>query len=100
MTKNRVAGKIRSVPDEYATINGEPIDYDKVEAAFERLAADRAANLVPGGKSLTAPGVHSPAVNVRVSVPLYEALRERADAEQVSVSKLARRALEEFLRAS
>lgn len=100
MTKSRVAENIRSVPDEYATIDGEAVDYDKVEDAFERPAADRAANLVPGGKSLTAPGIHSPTVNVRVPGSLYEALRERADAEQVSVSKLARRALEEFLRAS
>lgn len=100
MTRSRVVKKIRSVPDDYATIDGELVDYEKVEAAFERLAADRAANLVPGGKSLTAPGIHSPAVNVRVPVSLYEALQERADAEHVSVSKLARRALEEFLRAS
>lgn len=58
----------------------------------------RRRNLVPGGKSLSSDGSHSPALNVRLPVKLRVRLHARAIAEGVGDSKIARAAIEAYLR--
>lgn len=70
------------------------------ELAAEALAEVRRRNLIPGGKSLSGGGKHSPRVQFRIPQRLADKLTERAKAEGVSVSVLARQALEEYLKAS
>ena len=88
------------------------IDLDKevVEFRGERLTEARAEqvaaatlqeirnrNLVPGRKSLTGGAVHSPRVQFRVPEEIREQAEQRARDERVSLSTLARRALEQYL---
>jgi|GEM_PF-761368 len=61
----------------------------------EVLAQVRARNLVPGGKSLSGDGKHSPVVQVRVSEATHAGLQQLAEARKASVSRLARQALED-----
>lgn len=100
-------------PDPFPTdITLEDVDLDEVEviAGGERLTEARAAelaeqtlrelrkrNLVPGRKSLSRDGSHSPTIQVRVPAELRAAAEERARADHVSVSVLVRRALESYL---
>jgi len=67
------------------------------QRAEETLAEVRQRNLIPGGKSLSGGDTHSPVVQFRVSRQLRIQLEERAAAEGVSPSKVARRALERYL---
>ena len=50
-----------------------------------------------GRPSLTAAGTHSPRVSFRVPEPILQRAEQRAEVEQVSLSVLARRALERYL---
>lgn len=61
------------------------------------LAAFRSRNLVPGGKSLSRDGSHSPRVQFRVPEKMRATAQKRAEREGVSLSVLARRALEQYL---
>ncbi|HEY8717440.1 ribbon-helix-helix domain-containing protein [Pengzhenrongella sp.] len=67
------------------------------QLAAEALAEARRRNLIPGRKSLTGPGVHSPRVQFRVPEAILEQAERRAEAEGVSLSTLAREALEHYL---
>ena len=72
------------------------------EARAEQLAAEvlaevRRRNLVPGGKSMNGDGSHSPRVQFRVPQEIRERAQSRAAAEGISLSALARRALERYL---
>jgi predicted HicB family RNase H-like nuclease len=67
------------------------------ELADEARAEIRRGNLIPGRKSLSASGQHSPVIHVRVPEQLHERAERRAAAEGVSLSKLAREALEAYL---
>jgi predicted HicB family RNase H-like nuclease len=67
------------------------------QLADETLAEVRRRNLVPGRKSLTGGSTHSPRVQFRVPEPLREAAEQRAAQEGVSLSMLAREALERYL---
>lgn len=67
------------------------------ELAEEALTEARLRNLVPGRKSLTHGDVHSPRVQFRVPESLRVAAEERAAQEGVSLSVLAREALERYL---
>lgn len=87
------------VPDESVIIDGQPATPGVVERVLEGFEIRR-RNLLPGGKSLSASGQHSPVLQVRLSDELEQELKARAAAEGVSVSKLARRAIDEFLHAS
>lgn len=60
---------------------------------------ERSANLVPGGKSLSGGQQHSPVVQVRVSKVTKEKLEAIAKERQVSVSKLSRQVLDDFVSA-
>jgi predicted HicB family RNase H-like nuclease len=57
----------------------------------------RRRNLIPGRKSLSGDGSHSPRVQFRVPDTLREAAETRAAKEGVSLSVLAREALEHYL---
>ncbi|RDI47223.1 CopG family ribbon-helix-helix protein [Nocardia mexicana] len=84
---------------------GEPFVYHGEELTEERaeeiakasLWEIRRQNLVPGRKSLSGGGKHSPVVQFRVPEELRERLDARAAAEGVTPSKLARIALEQYL---
>lgn len=67
------------------------------EFAEQALAEARRRNLVPGRKSLTGGATHSPRVQFRVPEPLREAAEQRAAEKGVSLSVLAREALERYL---
>ena len=68
------------------------------QIADETLAGARRRNLIPGGKSLSGGGVHSPRVQFRVPQDLREQAERVAEDEGVSLSALARHALEDYLR--
>ena len=57
----------------------------------------RRRNLVPGRKSLSGDGTHSPVIRVRVPEQLRAKAEQRAAAEGVSLSVLTREALELYL---
>lgn len=63
------------------------------------LAAARRRNLIPGRKSLSGGKTHSPHVSFRVPANLRQRAEEVAEAEGVTVSRLGRKALEEYLQA-
>ncbi len=65
--------------------------------AREGVAEARRRNLIPGGKSLAGDGRHSPRVQFRVPASLRAAAEAKAAAEGVSLSVLAREALEHYL---
>ncbi|MDP9093941.1 MAG: ribbon-helix-helix protein, CopG family [Actinomycetota bacterium] len=67
------------------------------QIAQQTLAEARQRNLVPGRKSLTGGNTHSPRVQFRVPEALRDAAERRAAAEGVSLSVLAREALEHYL---
>ena len=89
-----------------------PIDLDEEEFVLpdgrrltdelaEQIAADvvarRHPNLVPGGKSLSGDGKHSPRVNVRLREDVYGRLLAFAEARHTSVSTIAREAVERYI---
>ena len=65
--------------------------------AEETLADARHRNLVPGRKSLSGGAIHSPRVQFRVPDALRAAAEQRAAEKGVSLSELAREALEHYL---
>lgn len=67
------------------------------QLAEETLADARRRNLVPGRKSLSGGTVHSPRVQFRVPDSLRAAAEQRAAEKGVSLSELAREALEHYL---
>jgi predicted DNA binding CopG/RHH family protein len=72
------------------------------EELAEQLARDagdeiRRRNLIPGRKSLSGDGQHSPTIRVRVPEQLREQAQQRAATEGVSLSALTREALEHYL---
>ncbi|WP_158542819.1 ribbon-helix-helix domain-containing protein [Phytoactinopolyspora halophila] len=90
-----------NLDQEEVHFQGERLTEQRAEqVAEETLAKLRNKNLIPGGKSLSGGGKHSPTVQFRVPEELREEVERRAAAEGVSVSKFARHALEEYLKAS
>lgn len=88
------------------------IDLDKEEFIFrgERLTEARAEqisaealrtarikNLIPGRKSLSRNGSHSPSVQYRVPMDVRERVERLAERTGSTVSKIGRIALEEYL---
>ncbi|UXA06570.1 ribbon-helix-helix domain-containing protein (plasmid) [Mycobacterium sp. SMC-2] len=57
----------------------------------------RADNLIPGGKSLSGEGQHSPIVQTRVPVEVRAKLQALAARRGVRTSKLLREAIDQFL---
>ena len=68
------------------------------QIAEETLAEIRRRNLIPGGKSLSGGSVHSPRVQFRVPEDLRTKAERVAEDEGVSLSALARHALEDYVR--
>lgn len=81
-------------------VNGERLTDERVErmaAESVRLARAREANLVPGGKSLSGDGTHSPIVQTRVPVGVRMRLQAIAQRRGVRTSKLLREAIDQFI---
>lgn len=68
------------------------------QIAEETLAEVRRRNLIPGGKSLSGGSVHSPRVQFMVPEELRTQAEQVAEDEGVSLSALARHALEDYVR--
>lgn len=86
------------------TPEAEGLTQDEVDAIVERIESEdfditgAEVFVRPRGRqSLTGPGVHSPLISTRVPMQLLELLKERADAEGMSVSALQRRILTDYL---
>lgn len=95
-TKRR-GPRVELVEDEEVMHRGEPITEARAEAIAAELRGKRVENLTPGGKSLSAPGVHSPVIQYRVPADVRARATAVAEREGVSLSKLSRRALDEYL---
>lgn len=86
--------------DEQIVIDGQRLTDERADMiAADVLAKARAHNagLVPGGKSLSGDGRHSPVVQVRVSGATKDKLRQIARERKMSVSKLSRQILDDFV---
>ncbi len=87
--------------EEFHLPDGRRLTEDLAEQiAAETLEEVRKRNLVPGGKSLSGDGSHSPTVAFRVPAAIRSALHERAKHEGKSQSAIARDALIKYLHAS
>ena len=90
--------EVADLENEEYYVEGERLTEERAaQLANEVLAKVRAKNLWPGGKSLSGDGRHSPVVQVRVSERTRDQLRAIANARGVSVSKLSRKVLDEFV---
>src|SRR5664279_2181123 len=67
------------------------------QMAREAVADARRRNLIPGRKSLSGDGSHSPRVQFRVPESLLAAAEAKAAEEGISLSTLARDALAHYL---
>ena len=89
------SSEIEFVETEEVIYEGEPLTDKRVEQIVEDV---RRANLVPGGKSLNRDGSHARRLSIRLQDDLYESLEEAANESDISVSKLTRSVLEEWVR--
>lgn len=67
------------------------------EYAETAVREARRKNLIPGRKSLSGDGSHSPTVQYRLAQEQFAAASELAEQQGISVNILARRALTEYL---
>ncbi len=85
--------------EEFILKDGRRLTNDLADQiAGETLAEVRRRNLIPGGKSLSGGGIHSPRVQFRVPEELRAQAERIAEGEGVSLSALARHALEDYVR--
>lgn len=78
--------------------NGERLTEDRAEQIAEDALKDaRRRGLIPGRKSLSGGGAHSPRLEVRVPVELHREISERAKRENVTVSRLVRDILQRYV---
>jgi hypothetical protein len=85
--------------EEEIVVDGERLTDERADQiAADLLAKARARNLVPGGKSLSGGRKHSPVVQVRVSEVTRTKLEAIAKGRRMSVSKLSRQVLDEFVK--
>jgi len=75
--------------------DGNPITESSMEAAADE--AELYSGLVPGGKSLSGNGVHSPRLTLVVSSSARAEIVRRAAQEHMSVSRWLRRVVEREL---
>ena len=81
-------------------VDGERLTDERAdEITADVLAKARAYNtgLIPGGKSLSGGGKHSPVIQTRVSETTRDRLAAIAKKRQMSVSKLSRQVLDDFV---
>ena len=85
--------------EEFTLKDGRRLTKELAEQiADETLVELRRRNLIPGGKSLSGGSVHSPRVQFRVPEELRTQAEHVAEDEGVSLSALARHALEDYVR--
>jgi hypothetical protein len=90
--------EVADLENEEYFVEGERLTDERAEQlAAEMLARVRAKNLRAGGKSLSGDQKHSPVVQVRVSERTRDRLRAIARERGMSVSKLSRKVLDEFV---
>lgn len=84
---------------EVVIVNGERLTEADALAVTEELAGrERSnANLIPGRKSLSGGGEHSPIVQTRVPVEVRARLQAIAERRGVRTSKLLREAIDQFI---
>lgn len=98
ITTDTEASDIDLSREEFTLQDGRRLTEDLAEQlASEARAEIGRRNLVPGRKSLSGGGQHSPTIHVRVPEQLHERAEQRAAAEGVSLSSLTREALEAYL---
>jgi hypothetical protein len=81
-------------------VNGERFteaDAAAMAEELERTSRERSANLIPGGKSLSGDGTHSPIVQARVSASVRAKLDAIAERRGVRPSRLLREAIDQFI---
>lgn len=85
--------------DESVIVNGERLTEADARAVTDELAGrDRSnANLIPGRKSLSGDGEHSPVMQTRVPAAVQARFREIAARRGVRPSKLLREAIDQFI---
>jgi hypothetical protein len=64
---------------------------------LERTAHERAANLIPGGKSLSGDGSHSPVLQARVPAQVRARFDAIAERRGVRPSRLLREAIDQLI---
>jgi len=85
--------------EEFILKDGRRLTNELAEQIAEATLAEvRRRNLIPGGKSLSGGSVHSPRVQFRVPEELRTQAERVAEDEGVSLSALARHALEDYVR--
>ncbi|MCL2788442.1 MAG: hypothetical protein FWD59_08125 [Micrococcales bacterium] len=80
--------------DELHLPDGRRITSAVVDDYAERAERRGPGGLIPGGKSLSGGGTHSPQVTVTLSQSVRDLVRQRAAAEHMSVSRWVRRVVE------
>ncbi|TDH48872.1 ribbon-helix-helix protein, CopG family [Mycobacterium eburneum] len=82
-------------------VNGRRLTEEFAEEIADeaaRTSRERSnANLIPGRKSLTAEGKHSPVVQTRVPADVHAKLVAIAEDRHMSVSKVLREAIDEYV---
>lgn len=83
--------------EEFVLSDGRRLTEELAEQIADEVVGRRHPNLVPGRKSLSGGAKHSPVVQARLSESTYDRFRRLAEARQVSLSAIAREAVEEYL---
>ena len=83
--------------EQFVLPDGRRLTEELAERIAEDVVARRHPNLVPGRKSLSGGGKHSPVVQARLPESTYDRFRRLAEARHVSLSTIAREAVEEYL---
>jgi hypothetical protein len=81
------------------TVDGRPYTETDAAADAEQAARQYRAGLIPGGKSLSGDGSHSPTLRTVVSASTADAVRRAAADHHMSVSKWLRQLIERDLAA-
>lgn len=99
MTNHKIHNEDIDVDKEIVIVNGERFtEQDAEDLDAELSGRDRSnANLVPGRKSLSGAGEHSPIVQTRVPTTVRVKLQKIADRRGVRTSKLLREAIDQFI---
>ncbi|MCA4760894.1 ribbon-helix-helix domain-containing protein [Mycobacterium avium subsp. hominissuis] len=84
--------------EEEIIVDGQRLTDERAdEITADVLAKVRARNLIPGGKSLSGDGTHSPIVQTRVPAEVRAKLQQIAERRGVRTSKLLREAIDQFI---
>ena len=103
MTENRPPEGFPETFGPDVTVRGIDLDAEEFVVGGERLTEQRAAGYAEraersvGRPSLTAPGKHSPTLNLRLPAATRESLDQLAARQHRRPSAVARDALEEYL---